>query len=181
VVDQSHRKNKRLDAVTDRLGSGVAGALDTVPNPAAVKSMLQGKWLGLPLHPALTSVPLGAWTSAAVFDLVSIASSKPNSAATANISIGVVGALGAAASGLMDWHDISDQRPRRLATAHSMLNSIALLFDLVSLSGRLRGHPSRWSAFIGFLIANASAYLGGELVFGHDVEVMEDSHSPSTD
>src|SRR5438045_4184420 len=39
-----------------------------------VRNFLHGTWLGHPLHPAITDVPLGAWTTAAVFDLYEFAS-----------------------------------------------------------------------------------------------------------
>jgi hypothetical protein len=35
-----------------------------------IKNFLHGAWLGHPLHPAITDVPLGAWTVALVFDLM---------------------------------------------------------------------------------------------------------------
>jgi uncharacterized membrane protein len=35
-----------------------------------IKSFLQGKWLGHPLHPALVHIPVGAWTAALIFDLI---------------------------------------------------------------------------------------------------------------
>src|SRR5262245_66303584 len=34
-----------------------------------VRDFLHGTWLGHPLHPVLTDVPLGAWTVATVLDL----------------------------------------------------------------------------------------------------------------
>ena len=33
-----------------------------------LKNVLHGTWLGHPLHPALTHVPLGAWTTALALD-----------------------------------------------------------------------------------------------------------------
>jgi hypothetical protein len=41
----------------------VAKAFNAVPQP--VRDVLDGVWLGAPLHPALTDVPLGAWSAAA--------------------------------------------------------------------------------------------------------------------
>jgi hypothetical protein len=35
-----------------------------------IKDFLRGAWFGHPLHPALTDVPLGAWTVALVFDVI---------------------------------------------------------------------------------------------------------------
>ena len=49
-------------------------AVRTVVNkllgPQAVRDVLHGVWFGHPLHPVLTDVPIGAWTSAAVLDLL---------------------------------------------------------------------------------------------------------------
>ena len=36
----------------------------------SVKSLFNGTWLGHPLHPVLTDIPLGAWTLAIIFDLI---------------------------------------------------------------------------------------------------------------
>ena len=35
-----------------------------------VKNALHGVWLGHPLHPAITDVPVGSWTVAAAMDLL---------------------------------------------------------------------------------------------------------------
>src|SRR5438067_13041763 len=34
----------------------------------SVKSLFNGTWLGHPLHPVLTDIPLGAWTLANLFE-----------------------------------------------------------------------------------------------------------------
>src|SRR5918912_1503533 len=46
----------------------VQDAVKALPRP--VRDVLGGVWLGAPLHPALTDVPLGSWTAAAAFDAV---------------------------------------------------------------------------------------------------------------
>lgn len=73
-----------------------------------VKNLLHGTWLGLPLHVILTDIPIGAWTVALVFDgLDSINTRRPyRVAADAAVTLGLVGAVGAAAAGLTDWQDI---------------------------------------------------------------------------
>ena len=35
---------------------------------AALKNVVHGVWLGHPLHPVLTDIPVGAWTTALVLD-----------------------------------------------------------------------------------------------------------------
>ncbi len=55
-----------LDRVGDRLQPRVWSLL----RPQRVKDALHGVWLGHPLHPALVQIPMGAWISSAVLDLM---------------------------------------------------------------------------------------------------------------
>ena len=41
-----------------------------VPQESALKDLLSGTWLGRPLHPMLTDVVIGVWTSASVLDIL---------------------------------------------------------------------------------------------------------------
>jgi len=160
------QREKALDKISAKMTAAVDAFL-AKPANHRVKAWLQGSWLGHPLHPALTDIPLGAWSCAAAADLMSIKRAEPFAAATLPIGIGVAGASAAAVSGLMDWHDIDDVATRRIGTTHAALNSAALLLYAVSFICRTthRG-PARLLAFTGFGISNISAYLGGELVFG---------------
>src|SRR5579863_326975 len=38
--------------------------------PRLFKSLLNGTWLGHPLHPLITDVPVAAWVLTAVFDVI---------------------------------------------------------------------------------------------------------------
>jgi len=80
-----------------------------------VKNFLHGTWLGHPLHVILTDVPIGAWTAALVFDLLEVTSQRREfaGAADTSIAVGLVGAAGAAVTGLTDWQDI-DPPARRV-------------------------------------------------------------------
>ena len=79
-----------------------------------VKDFLNGVWLGHPLHPVLTDIPIGAWTMAEVFDALDAASGdgRYEEAARVCINAGLLGAAGAAVTGLTDWSDTgkSDRR-----------------------------------------------------------------------
>src|SRR5438067_328585 len=58
-----------LDALADPLSTAVHGAYDSAGDAGrAAKNAMHGVWLGHPLHPVLTDIPLGAWTTALVFD-----------------------------------------------------------------------------------------------------------------
>src|SRR5437764_1331628 len=58
--------DERLDVLAGPAGDAVRQALDRQP----VKDALSGTWLGHPLHPLLTDLPIGFWTSAFTLDLV---------------------------------------------------------------------------------------------------------------
>ena len=49
------------------------------PTGREVKNFLHGTWLGHPLHPALTDVPLGAWTAAYALDAMESMMSRSQS------------------------------------------------------------------------------------------------------
>lgn len=137
------------------------------PAGPAIRDILHGVWLGHPLHPVLTDVPLGAWTAAAVLDIMeATGTSEVGPGADAAVGVGIVGALGAAASGLADWYQLGEKRPQRIGAAHALLNTSAL--TLYAMSWALRRQGARgWGralGWLGFGVVCASAYLGGQLV-----------------
>lgn len=142
-----------------------------------LKSFLNGQWLGHALHPALTDVPVGAWTSAAVLDLLALASGSEALAqgADASLALGIAGAVGAAATGVADWSDTSGET-RRMGLLHALLNSVALTLNLISLARRLGG--DRRSGVLlssaAYGVAAVSANLGGELVFAKGMGVSHE-------
>src|SRR5439155_22637987 len=60
----------------DALGRAAAIAVYRVVRAGPLKDILSGTWLGHPLHPVLTDVPIGAWSSAFVLDLLGPGSEK---------------------------------------------------------------------------------------------------------
>jgi len=83
---------------------------------------------------------------------------------------GSAAALGAAASGFVDW-TATEGRGRRLGILHALLNSGALGLQLCSLGSRVRGRKLRALSFslLGLSVATASAWVGGEIVYGEPV------------
>src|SRR5689334_16555772 len=62
----------------DRLSDGLARAVGAIVGsqrkpPRLLKSFLNGVWLGHPLHPAITDIPIGVWSLAAIFDIIWLA------------------------------------------------------------------------------------------------------------
>ncbi len=147
-----------------------------------VRDALHGTWLHEPLHAVLTDIPVGSWTAAVVFDAIAMlgGSRAFDTAADASVILGLVGAAGAAVTGLNDWADL-DGAPRRIGMVHGLLNVSAVGLFLTSSIVRKRGSRSAgrgWAA-LGYLIASASAHLGGNLVYEHGVGV-ESSHKQSS-
>jgi len=140
----------------------------------SVKNLLHGTWLGHPLHPALTDIPIGAWTIGVGFDAIELLGRNRDMGlvADATIGVGTLSAVAAAAAGLTDWSDING-KPRRVGVAHALLNTVALLFFVRSLMLRCSGNRGggRLMAGLGLNVATISALLGGELVYGHRIGV----------
>lgn len=160
-----------LDPIAGQVQQAASAVLMRDGANTSLKSFLNGRWLGHALHPALTDVPVGAWTGTAVLDLAGMAGGPSTragmaKAADACLVLGIAGAVGAAATGLADWSDTSGET-RRMGMLHALLNTVALALNLVSLAKRLsgdrRGGVIASSAAYG--VASVSAYLGGELVF----------------
>jgi nitrite reductase/ring-hydroxylating ferredoxin subunit/uncharacterized membrane protein len=137
-----------------------------------VKDTLNGAWLGHPLHPVLTDVPIGAWMMAQVFDAIDGACDSNRYADAARVSIltGLVGAAGAAITGLTDWSDTGG-KSRRLGFVHGLVNITATTLFLTSAVMRRRRRTSGAIAAstAGFATAMFGAYLGGGLVYQRTV------------
>ena len=147
-----------------------------------VKSVLQGKWLGHPLHPALVHLPTGLFPAALLFDLSALAENQPSALARCaywSIGVGLIGALMAAPAGVADWWDIKRGKPAyRLALIHASVNVAVLAAMAASLYLRWRdGNPDEPSnaAFAtnvaGNLFLFVSGYLGGRMVYDRGVGV----------
>ncbi|MGN6251693.1 MAG: DUF2231 domain-containing protein [Marmoricola sp.] len=156
-----------------RLLDPVADALVADPER---RDVLQGRWLGHALHPLLTDLPIGFWTSASVLDLLGGKGARP--AATLLTALGVAAAVPTAATGLAEYAPI-EQRDKRVAVVHASANSAALLCYTASLAARLRGRHGRGVvlALAGSGVAAVGGYLGGHLTEARKVG----SHDPAFD
>jgi nitrite reductase/ring-hydroxylating ferredoxin subunit/uncharacterized membrane protein len=126
------------------------------------------------LHPALTDVPVGAWTAALVFDGLDVATGKEpiRHAADASLVLGTLGAFGASVTGLSDWRYLSGGS-RRMGVAHALLNTIGLILSIVSLILRASGrrNAGRLTFITGYSISGMAAHLGGELSYHYGLRV----------
>jgi nitrite reductase/ring-hydroxylating ferredoxin subunit/uncharacterized membrane protein len=147
--------------------------------PAALKDALYGTWLEHPLHPAITDVPVGCWTATAAFDLFG-----EERAADVSLKLGVLGAAGAALTGLAQWYDLQEmEEPRRLGALHATMNTAALGMYVTSWVLRDRGQRDAGiaTALAGYAIAGTSAWIGGHLSFVLGIGVSRQAfEEPST-
>jgi len=138
------------------------------------KNFLHGTWIGHPLHVILTDVPIGAWTATIAFDALNAMGHRREYrvAADAALSVGLIGAVGAAASGLTDWQDV-DPPARRIGLVHGLLNVASLVLFGSSLVARRNGARTtgRSLAALGYAVSMAAGWLGGNLVYGQKVGV----------
>ncbi len=161
-----------LEDVAEAVQPAVQDALRQLGD--GVKDLLHGKWLGHPLHPVLTDIPVGAWTAAMMIDAVELITGDDGAGGAADLAVGVglAGALGAAVTGAADWSETSGSA-RRVGVAHALLNVAATGLYATSLAMRRSGsrRAGIGVSLLGYAIASASAYLGGHLVFGESVGV----------
>jgi nitrite reductase/ring-hydroxylating ferredoxin subunit/uncharacterized membrane protein len=164
-----------LDQLSDKIQPLVSNAFESAgPAGREVKNFLHGTWLGHPLHPALTDIPLGAWTAALALDAMESISGRKElgAGADAAIAVGLVGAAGSAVTGLTDWSD-TNGRARKVGLLHGLLNVGATALYATSLVLRrkdMRG-AGRGFAMLGYAVSSTAAYLGGHLVFSEQIGV----------
>lgn len=151
-----------LDRAADVLKS-TAEPVFGPDGPAGIKDALYGTWLGHPLHPLVTDLPIGFWTSSLVLDLAGV-----EKGADITLKAGTVSALAAAATGIAQWQDLREMdEPRRLGALHATLNIAAT--GLYGLSWFLRDRDARAAGMtcstIAYGVAAASAWIGGDLSY----------------
>jgi uncharacterized membrane protein len=131
-----------------------------------LRDLLGGKALGHALHPALTDLPIGFWTSAWVLDLVP--SKKTDRVATAFVALGLVSAVPTIVTGLSDWATMGDRELERVGVVHAAANGVAFGCYSLSLVHRLRGNRKQGQAWghAGAAAATVGGFLGGHLAFG---------------
>lgn len=157
-----------LDALAEKFEALWAPLLGA-DAPRTPRDLLYGTWLGHPLHPALVTLPIGFWTSAMVFDAVG-----EERAADLTVGLGLISALGAAASGVAQWQDsVGDEKPRRLGALHAALNITATGLYAGSWLARRNGARGTGIALstIGLGLGGFSAWLGGDLTYALGVGV----------
>jgi nitrite reductase/ring-hydroxylating ferredoxin subunit/uncharacterized membrane protein len=144
----------------ERVQHWLAGLFDA---RREVKDLLNGTWLGHPVHPAVTDVPVGAMTVAAVLDVTG-----QERAADIAIATGLAGMAASAVTGAADAVDAYGE-PQLLATVHASLMVTSFAAYLGSFVLRLGPRAFRPFAVLlswaGYGALTAGAYVGGDLTY----------------
>jgi nitrite reductase/ring-hydroxylating ferredoxin subunit/uncharacterized membrane protein len=163
-----------LRAVNDWLAAALVPFRERHQDNLALELMHGGRWVGHPLHPALSDLPVGLWTAATVLDVTDRSPAPGPGLDAAGIlsAAGIVASCATALTGLSDW-TVSDDQDRRVGLFHGLLNTAALGLQCVSLATRMTGHRSTARALgaASLTVTAAAAYLGGHLVFTKGVMV----------
>lgn len=132
------------------------------------------KLFGHPIHPMLVVFPVGLLGTAAIFDILFLATGSRILATVSfyMIAAGVVGGLLAAIFGFIDWLALpSNSRAKSTGLWHGLGNVVLVV--LFASSWLIRGGtvdfvPTGLAlllSFGGFALALITAWLGGELVY----------------
>lgn len=169
-IDRFLQGQRWLEPLGDALQKFVGGFYKTAGAPGpGLKSFMHGTWLGHPLHPVITDIPVGAWTLGVVFDIAYLFAQRSGIATAADVTIGIglLASIGAALTGFTDWNETYD-RERRVGLAHGLLNVTAIILYFISFVIRGASGPRALAIFlalVGYVVVVSAAYLGGELVF----------------
>jgi nitrite reductase/ring-hydroxylating ferredoxin subunit len=168
----------------DRLGwlrtmsdwlTGVLGPFREQHQDNLVLELLHGgRWVGHPLHPALSDLPIGLWAGVVVLDATERDPVPPRGFDAAGMlsAAGILAAGATALTGLTDW-TVSHDQDRRIGLFHGILNTMAFGLQGASLGTRLAGHRSTARALgaASLTVTAAAGFLGGHLVFTKGVMV----------
>jgi uncharacterized membrane protein len=159
-----YRAATRLEQTSalDPLVHGLERVLPAGLEEGRARDLLGGRWLGHSLHPLLTDLPLGAWMSASLLDV--LPGRNTDAAAERLLGFGLLATAPTVAAGLSDWL-FADNRERRVGVVHAVVNTGAAALYGASLVARRRGRHRLGVALAlgGGVTAIAGGFLGGHL------------------
>src|SRR5437764_873615 len=168
-----------LDGLGEKVGKLVRGAI----KPGTLKDAVSGTWLGHAVHPMLTDVVIGSFTSATLLDL--LGGDDDGTAAERLIGIGIAAYGPTALTGVNDWADsepVSDE-VRRVGLVHATTNAVALTLYGSSLAARRRGSHAKGKvlSLAGAAVLATGGYLGGHMSFTRGVGPNQTAYDPGPD
>jgi len=152
-----------LDGPAEAIGRTVRGAIPA----GTAKEALSGAWLGHALHPLVSDVPIGTWTSSVLLDW--IGGRDGRTAADRLLLAGILAAGATVATGWSDWADVEEHDPkvRRSGLVHAATNATATALMVSSYAARKRGARGRGRllSLAGSAALGCGGWLGGHLSY----------------
>ena len=136
--------------------------------------------MGHPVHPILQAIPAAVLPASTTFDVLAYLAEDEEGLSKAGhyaLIFGLLGAAGAATTGVLDYYEIENEPVRRTALYHGLSNAALIgcyLASLRSRDGHRAGSKSLILSVLGASLIGLSGYLGGALVYEHGVRVGED-------
>jgi len=190
---ERHHCGRRRTVTHPEQRSGASPDPDAVADTAEQGGLRQAKQpltllagtYGHPIHPALVSLPIGAWVASFVFDLASRFVGQPAFLSQGSrwlIVIGILGAVVAATAGALDLFAIpTGTSAFRTGLVHMTLNLAATAAFAVNLLIR-RGEPDTapvgWGpvvlSAVSLALVGVAGFLGGKLAYRFGVRVADE-------
>lgn len=174
-----------LGTLNDRVTTVVQPAYERHRGTLAVELLHGGRWAGHALHPALSDLPIGFWSSSFLLETlahdVPVRGRRLDPAATLSAA-GLASAVATVATGVADWN-VSDGEDRRVGLFHGVLNLAGVALQAGALAARLGGHrtPARVLSASSLGVTAAAGFVGGHLVQGRGAMVnrVADTSGPT--
>ena len=138
-------------------------------------SVLRGEWLGHAVHPVLTDVVIGTWTSATLLDV--LGGPDMSAAAQRLVGTGVLAAGPTAWTGWAEWSALG-ARDKRVGLVHAVTNGVAISVYAASWFARRRNQHGTGArlALTGAVVSGLAAYLGGHLTEARQVASRDSAY-----
>jgi len=160
----SVRWTLRLEEATaiDAAVEAIEPTINSVFGTGSRAAVLRGEWLGHAIHPLLTDLVLGTWTSATLLDL--FGGSKSAAAAQQLIGAGLVAVAPTAWTGWAEW-SAAGSRDKRVGLVHAVTNGVAISLYATSYVARRSGRRATGVrlALAGAAFSGLGGYLGSHL------------------
>ena len=161
-----------LDPVAD----AISPTIRQVFGSGARGAVLRGDWLGHAVHPILTDLTIGSWTSATLLDLVG--GRDTAKASQRLVGLGLLTFAPTAWTGWAEWSE-AGPREKRVGLVHVAVNGAAAGVYTASWRARRQGKHVKGAVLglVGAGVSGAGAYLGGHLAIARNVG----THDPAYD
>lgn len=168
-----------IDPVGEKVGASVREALP----PGPLKDAVSGTWIGHALHPLLTDVVIGSFTSVTLLDL--LGGDEDGKATERLLAIGIAAYFPTALTGASDYADSELNGPeiRRVGLVHAGTNALALGCYVASLRARRKGNRGRGKllGLLGASVLGAAGHLGGHMSYVQGIGVNQTAFDEGPD